>query len=34
MQAFTMKRLALALGLICVAALARSDEAPAAYKTA
>lgn len=45
MQAFTMRRdafapgsgakhLALALGLICLAALARADEAPAAYKTA
>lgn len=34
MQALTTKRLAPALGLICLAALARADEAPAAYKTA
>ncbi|MYE49342.1 MAG: hypothetical protein F4X96_07910, partial [Gammaproteobacteria bacterium] len=34
MQAFTMKRLALTLGLICLSASATGDEAPAAYKTA
>ena len=33
MRAFTMKRLALTLGLFCVAGLAGADEPPAAYKT-
>ena len=33
MRAFTIKRLALTLGLFCVAGLAGADEPPAAYKT-